>query len=65
MMSPDYYQPLTKLVKEVSFAFAAEDLPVKGRYRFEVRPVECFGKKGAAIVSEHVNVAGASKAGVS
>ena len=57
MMSPDYYQPLTKLVNKVSFTFAAEDLPVKGRYRFEVRPVECFGKKGAAIVSEHVNVA--------
>lgn len=56
MMSPDYYLPVSKLVKEVSFTFAAEDLPVKGHYRFEVRPVECFGKKGAPIVSSVVNV---------
>ena len=57
MMSPDYYRPLSKLVTEVEFTFAAEDLPAKGRYRFEVRPVECFGTKGAAIVSETVRVA--------
>lgn len=31
-------------------------LPVNGHYRFEVRPVECFGKKGAPIVSSVVNV---------
>ena len=57
MMSPDYYLPESKLVKEVSFTFAAEDLPVKGRYRFEVRPVECFGKKGAAIASDEIEIA--------
>ena len=56
MMSPDHYLPVTKLAQEVSFVFAAEDLPLKGRYRFEVRPVECFGRKGAAIVSETVEV---------
>ena len=56
MMSPDYHLPVSKLAKEVAFTFAAEDLPVKGRYRFEVRPLECFGKKGSAIVSETVVV---------
>ena len=56
MMSPDYYRPVAKLAKEVAFTFAAEDLPIKGRYRFEVRPVECFGKKGAAIVSDATQI---------
>ena len=51
MMSPDYYRPATKLVDKVAFTFAAEDLTAKGRYRFEVRPVECFGRKGEAICS--------------
>ena len=56
MLSPDYYLPAAKVVKNVTFTFAAEDLPIKGRYRFEVRPVECFGKKGAAIVSNEVEM---------
>lgn len=51
MLSPDHYRPVSGLVKEVSFAFAQEDLPLRGRYRFEVRPIECFGKKGNKIVS--------------
>ena len=55
MMSPDFHLPVTKLVDQVAFTFAAEDLPTKGgHYRFEVRPLECFGKKGAAIVSDIV-----------
>ena len=56
MMSPDYYLPVSKLVKDVRFVFAAEDLTAKGNYRFEVRPVECLGRKGAAIVSDEVRV---------
>ena len=56
MMSPDFHLPVSKLVKEVRFVFAAEDLTAKGNYRFEVRPVECFGKKGAAIVSDEVEI---------
>ena len=52
MASPDYHLPRTKLVGEVKFTFAAEDFPYrKGHYRFEVRPLECFGKKGEKIVS--------------
>jgi len=49
MLSPDHYLPTTKLVDTVTFTFAAEDLTMKGHYRFEVRPVECLGKKGRAI----------------
>ena len=56
MFSPDFHLPESKLVKEVSFVFAAEDLPSKGRYRFEIRPIECFGRKGAAIASEIVSL---------
>ena len=56
MMSPDYHLPASKLVKSVTFTFAAEDLLAKGRYRFEVRPVECYGKKGAAIASDVLRI---------
>ena len=56
MMSPDYYLPETKAVKDVAFTFVAQDLPIKGHYRFEVRPVECFGLRGAAISSKIVKV---------
>ena len=56
MMSPDHYLPRTKLVDTVGFTFAKEDLPIKGHYRFEVRALECFGKKGDKIVSPIVEV---------
>ena len=56
MMSPDFHLPVSKLAKEVEFTFAAEDLPIKGTYRFEVRPLECFGRKGAAIASDEIRV---------
>lgn len=36
--------------------FAAADLPLKGNYVFTVRPIECFGHKGAAIASALVRV---------
>ena len=56
MMSPDFHLPVSKLVKEVEFTFAAEDLPLKGHYRFEVRPLECFGRKGGKIESGIVEI---------
>lgn len=34
------------LLPSATFTFAAEDLPMKGHCRFEVRALECFGKKG-------------------
>ena len=57
MLSPDFYLPASRCVKDVEFVFAAEDLPLKGHYRFEVRPVECFGRKGASIASGIVKIA--------
>ena len=56
MMSPDHYLPPTQLLKEVSFTFAREDLPIRGHYRFEVRALECFGKKGDKVVSPIVAI---------
>ena len=56
MIAPDYCLPVSQLAKTVTFTFAAEDLPMKGRYRFEIRPLECFGKKGGKIVSDLVTV---------
>lgn len=56
MVAPDSYKPLSQLDKTVTFTIAKEDLPLKGHYRFEVRPVECFGKKGEKIVSDIVEI---------
>lgn len=56
MMSPDWYKPEKLLVDSVTFTFAAEDLPLKGHYRFEVRPIECFGHKGGKIESGIVEI---------
>ena len=54
MFSPDFHLPVSKLQPAVTFTFAAEDLPMKGHYRFEVRALECFGKKGGKIASDLV-----------
>lgn len=56
MFSPDFHLPVSKLLPTVTFTYAAEDLPLKGRYRFEVRALECFGKKGGKIASDLVVV---------
>ena len=52
VMSPDYYLPETKAGKPGICTLAASDLPMKGHYRFDIRPIECFGLKGRPI---HVN----------
>lgn len=52
VMAPDFHLPETQDGKPGSCVFAAADLPMKGRYRFDVRPVECFGRKGRAIHAE-------------
>ena len=41
--------------------FDFTELKAAGRCRFEVRPLECFGLKGAAIVSEAVDLAALAK----
>ena len=43
---------LRRILRAISCVIAAADLPMKGRYRFEVRPIECFGLKGRAISAE-------------
>lgn len=52
VMAPDFHLPETAEGKPGSCVFAAAELPLKGRYRFDVRPVECFGHKGRAIHAE-------------
>ena len=49
VMAPDFHLPETKEGVAGRCVIAAADLPMKGRYRFDVRPVECFGLKGRAI----------------
>ena len=52
VMAPDFHLPETAEGKSGTCVFAVSELPLKGRYRFDVRPVECFGHKGAAIHAE-------------
>ena len=47
-----FYLPEDMAVKPAVCDFAADELPNKGNYRFTVRPIECYGKKGCAIESE-------------
>ena len=49
VMANDFHLPETKDGVPGSCVIAAADLPRKGRYRFDVRPLECFGLKGRAI----------------
>ncbi|MBO4288396.1 MAG: metallophosphoesterase [Kiritimatiellae bacterium] len=52
VLAPDFHLPETKEGMAGRCVLAAADLPMKGRYRFEVRPLECFGRKGAPISVE-------------
>ena len=52
VMAPDFHLPETAAGKPGSCAFAVAQLSLRGRYRFDVRPVECFGLKGRAIHAE-------------
>lgn len=56
VMAPDFHLPETPEGRPGFCVFACEDLPYKGRYRFEVRPVECFRHVGAPISSNYVAV---------
>ena len=56
VFAPDCYLPPTAAPRPGSCRFALKELPIKGHYRFSVRPIECFGKKGAAIFSDIVLV---------
>ncbi len=52
VMAPDFHLPETAEGKSGTCVFAVSELPLKGRYRFDVRPVECFGHKGVPIHAE-------------
>ena len=52
VFAPDFHMPEAKDGAQGRCVIAAADLPMKGRYRFEVRPIECFGLKGRAISAE-------------
>ena len=49
VLAPDFHLPETPNGLPGRCTFAAGELPLKGHYRFSVRPIECFGLKGKAI----------------
>ncbi|MBQ9430133.1 MAG: metallophosphoesterase [Kiritimatiellae bacterium] len=49
VLAPDFHLPETPNGMPGRCTFAAGELPLKGHYRFSVRPIECFGLKGKAI----------------
>ena len=51
VFAPDCYLPPSAAPRPGVCRFALKELPIKGHYRFSVRPIECFGKKGESISS--------------
>ena len=51
VIAPDFHLPASKAGKRGSCIFSCEELPAKTPLRFDVQPIECFGRKGAAISS--------------
>ncbi len=51
VIAPDFHLPASKATKPGTCIFARMDLPSGVPLRFEVSPIECFGRKGAPIVS--------------
>lgn len=54
VLAPDFHLPESKADRPGECVFACCDLPTGVRLRFDVEPIECFGKKGAAISSNPV-----------
>lgn len=52
VLATDFYLPVSQAGRATACWFAKDELPKGGRVRFEVRPLECFGHKGAPIVSD-------------
>ena len=48
-MVEGFHLPIELAHKPTEFLFDLSELPLKGRYRFSVRPIECFGRKGDPI----------------
>ncbi len=51
VLAPDFHLPAAKANRPGECLFACSELPQKVKLRFDVQPLECFGKKGAAISS--------------
>ena len=51
VMAADYYLPVSKAGRISECWFAKSDFPPQAHVYFEVRPVDCFGLKGAPIRS--------------
>ena len=51
-LAPDFYLPLSKAGKEGACIFALAELPKGVHIRFDVTPIECFGRKGRPIRSD-------------
>ncbi len=49
VLATDFYLPLSQTKDDNFCLFALAALPKKTPIRFDIRPCECFGKKGAAI----------------
>ena len=56
-LAPDFHLPASRAGKAGSCVFALAELPRGVHLRFDVVPVECFGKKGRAIRSDAAFVA--------
>ena len=57
VIAPDFHlADIPKCHRRGVCVIAAADLPLKGTYQFIVRPVECFGRKGAGIVSNLIAI---------
>ncbi|MBR5457489.1 MAG: hypothetical protein IKV56_01875, partial [Kiritimatiellae bacterium] len=56
LLAADFYLPESQCGKKNVCVFSFDELQLKGRYVFSVRPIECFGKKGAAKISSALEV---------
>ena len=56
VFSPHCYMPESHDTDEVICVFGLSELPKDFRYRFVVRPCECFGKKGDPIYTDWIEV---------
>jgi hypothetical protein len=56
VIAPDFHLPASKAGRPGECVFALAELPKDVHLRFDVTPIECFGKKGRAIRSELLKV---------
>ena len=63
VLAPDFFLPKSKCGMAGVCRFGLEELPPEAHMRFDVYPVECFGKKGLPVSSGVLKVtAGMQKA---